>query len=288
MKARLLQIAREVAAQPWRLWTSQVLYLLRIELRKNLFGKRGIATILLAGMPLFAVAMHALNNVGARYCSLTEETRAFATIFQFYYLRLGIFFGAMAIFTWLVRGDMVEGVIHYYLLAPMRRELLVIGKFLAGVFVTTLYFSVAVVASFSLLYWHFGPRGSEFIFYGPGLGHLGSYLLVTVLACVGYGALFLALSLIFKNPAVPGAVLLGWETLSGLLPSIVQKLTVTYYLKHLSPVPVPASGITALFTVVSEPVAPWVAVIGLLMLAAAVLTFACFRIHAIEISYQPD
>ena len=54
------------------------------------------------------------------------------------------------------------------------------------------------------MYGHFGPAGRAYVFAGPGLGQLAAYLSVTALACLGYGSIFLALSLVFKNPILPG------------------------------------------------------------------------------------
>jgi hypothetical protein len=44
----------------------------------------------------------------------------------------------------------------------------------------------------------------------------------------------------------------------------------------------------ALFTVVAEPVSPWLAVPGLVALSIAVLVFAAFRIRRMEIIYLAD
>ena len=88
--------------------------------------------------------------------------------------------------------------------------------------------------------------------------------MVTVLACLGFGSIFLALSLIFKNPILPGIVVLLWESFHAVAPSLLQKFSVTFYLKQLSPVTIPPDGIMALFTVIAEPVSPWLAIPGLL------------------------
>ena len=64
--------------------------------------------------------------------SIGEDSLVFAGMFMFYYLRAGIFFGCMGIFANLFRGEMLEKTLHYYFLTPMRREVLVAGKYLAG------------------------------------------------------------------------------------------------------------------------------------------------------------
>jgi integral membrane sensor domain MASE1 len=68
----------------------------------------------------------------------------------------------------------------------------------------------------------------------------------------------------------------------------LQKFSVTFYLKQLSPVTIPPDGIMALFTVMAEPVSPWLAIPGLLCLSVAILLFASYRIRRTEISYLAD
>jgi len=276
------------AEAPWQLWFTQVLAVLRIELKKALWMRRSIWIYLLAFAPSVMFGIHALTSPMGSHCSIEEDTRVLAYTFQIFYLRVGMFFGCMGLFTWLFRGEIVEKSLHYYFLAPMRREVLVIGKFLAGFIATSLVFGASVLLCFTFAYEHFGAKGSAYVFNGPGLGQLTSYLLVTVLACLGFGAIFLALSLIFKNPILPGVVVLLWESFHSVAPSLLQKFSVSFYLKQLAPVSIPPDGLLALFTVVAEPVSPWLAIPGLLCLSVAILVFACFRIRKTEISYLAD
>jgi ABC-type transport system involved in multi-copper enzyme maturation permease subunit len=273
---------------PWQLWFSQLGAILRIELKKAAWMRRSIWIYLVAFAPVLILGLHAMNSPGGRYCSLAEDTDVLSKVFQVYYLRFGIFFGCLGLFTWLFRGEIVEKSLHYYFLAPMRREVLVIGKFLAGLIATSVIFGAALLLAFTVTYGHFGPVGTSFVFSGPGLGHLMAYLGVTLLACLGYGAVFLALSLIVKNPIIPGAAVLLWEFLHPVMPSLLQKFSITFYLKQLCPVTVPPDGIMAFFTVVAEPVPGWLAVSGLLCLCAAIMVFACLRIQRMEISYLAD
>src|SRR5579859_1374538 len=290
-----------VADQPWRLWGHQVMAVVRQELKQNLFSRRAAGIYLLAFAPVVILGSYVLqspclncNTYGDASLAhtfqsyLDEETTMLAGIFQLYYLRLGIFFGVMGVFTWLFRGQVVQRTLHYSFLAPLRRELLIIGKFLAGTLMATLMFGAGVLLSFALVYWHFGPAGYDFVFHGPGLQQLAVYLGITALACIGYGAIFLTLTIIFKNPVIPGIAMLGWETFSGIFPAMLQRLSVSFYLKHLCPVSAPSDGILALLTVVTEPVAAWATVLGLLLLAAAALAVACLRVRTLEISYSSE
>jgi ABC-type transport system involved in multi-copper enzyme maturation permease subunit len=275
--------------QPWRLYGSQIFVLVRNEVRRNLFTRRKIWVHLLAVIPVLILFAHNLfGHDGTEAVDIENDTRVLAGIIQLYYVRLGIFFACMGIFTWLFRGEMVQRTLHYQFLVPIRKEVLLIGKFLAGTIVSIFLFETAIVTCFYLVYSRFGAASSFYVFDGPGLGQLGSYLLVTALACLGYGSVFLALSLLFKNPIVPGLILMGWEMIAPIFPAWVQRLSVSFYLKHLCPVSLPVDGPMAIFTVVAEPVAAALAVLGLLCLVVAVLVLSCFLIHRTEITYTAE
>jgi predicted 3-demethylubiquinone-9 3-methyltransferase (glyoxalase superfamily) len=183
---------KPLAEMPWQLWASQMAAVLRIEIKKTLWMRRSIWIYLLAFASAVMFGIHALTSPMGRHCSIEEDTRVLAYTFQIFYLRVGIFFGCMGLFTWLFRGEIVEKSLHYYFLSPMRRELLVAGKFLAGFITASLVFASSVLLCFIFAYGHFGANGRAFVFNGPGLGQLTSYLFVTVLACLGFGAIFLA------------------------------------------------------------------------------------------------
>jgi ABC-type transport system involved in multi-copper enzyme maturation permease subunit len=275
--------------QPWRLFASQISVLVRTEVRRNLFTRRRIGFHLLAWIPvLFLLAHNIFDRHDIDPAQIENDTLVLAGTIQLYYFRLGIFFACMGIFTWLFRGEMVQRTLHYQFLVPVRKEVLVIGKFLAGAVISIALFETAVFACFCLTYSRFGSAGRSYVFDGPGLSQLGSYLLATTLACLGYGAVFLALSLLFKNPIIPGAMLLGWETIAPIFPSWAQRLSVTFYLKHLCPVNLPTDGPLAIFTIVAEPVSPLIAILGLLCLTLAILTLSCFLIHRLEVTYTAE
>jgi len=92
----------------------------------------------------------------------------------------------------------------------------------------------------------------------------------------------------FRNPIPAAMLVLGWETISPVLPSLLQKFSVTSYLHHLMPVRVAAEGILALLTVETEPVSGWAATGGLLLLIAVVLCYSCYRIRKLEIRYTTE
>ena len=284
---RFAQLRSTLAEQPWELWTRQVAAILRMDLRKNFLSRRGIWIYLLAFAPAVLITLHVIidrHQTG----SIRQDTEILAGIFQLFYLRFGIFFGCLGIFTWLFRGEIIEKSLHYYFLAPVKREVLLIGKFIGGLVTSATLFGLGVLISFAMIYLHFGDAGQYYVFNGPGMGQLLAYLGVTVLACVGYGSFFLTLSLVMKNPIIPAVLVLGWETFTPILPSLVQRFSITYYLKQLCPVSIPADGLLALFTVVSEPVSTAAAILGPIVLAVLVLLLACKFVRRLEISYVAE
>ena len=272
---------------PWSLYWLQARRLTQIEIRRNLFSVRAWWIYFLAYIPTVIILIHTLIDTHPSF-AISDDTMILAGIVQFYYVRLAIFFGCLGIFSRLIRGEMVERSLHFYLLSPVRREILLVAKFAAGAASALLLFVSATIANFFLMYFEYGSAGSEYIFNGPGLHQLEAYVVVIVLGCLGYGAVFLLLSMMFRNPTPAAMLVLGWEAINPVMPSLLQKISVSSYLRHLMPVIVPGDGIFALLTVETEPVPGWVAATGLLLLTAAVLTYSCYRIRKLEIRYTTD
>ena len=271
---------------PWALWGRQIVAILRLELKKNFFGKRAILVYLMAALPVLLIAALALNPWTA------EELRnaghaglIFAGIYEGLILRTVVVFGCAWIFMNLFRGEVIDRSLHYYFLSPVRREVLVAGKYIAGLATSLVLFGGVTLVCLVLLYI---PRGvsasAQHLFNGPGLGHALTYIGVTILACIGYGAVFLVIGLFFRNPIVPAFLLYGWEWINFLLPPVLKKLSVIHYLRSLSPVSMSEGP----FAIVAEPTPAWIAIPGLLALTAVVLVIAAVRIRRMEIRYGTD
>jgi ABC-type transport system involved in multi-copper enzyme maturation permease subunit len=280
-------LVRSLQEQPWGLLWLQVRRLVRIEVRRNLFSGRAWWIYFLAFIPTVIILIHLLVRSHPAL-ELDDDTTVLAGIVQFYYVRLGVFFGCLGIFARLIRGEMIERSLHFYLLSPVRREVLLLAKYAAGCCSALLLFGVAILADFALIYVGFGAAGRDYVLHGPGLAQLGGYLMVVSLACLGYGAVFLLLSMIFRNPTPAAMLVMGWEAINPIMPSMLQKISVASYLRHLMPISVPGRGIFSLLTVQTEPVPAWVTVAGLLVLTAVVLAYSCLRVRRLEIRYTTD
>lgn len=277
----------DLAALPkWQLWKRQAAGIFAIETRRNLLGRRALFVYLLAAAPVFVAGMRLLLPIPEEVTeSIGGNAVLYAVIYRTFFLRLVIFFGCVGVFSRLLRGDVLERILHYYLLCPVRREVLVTAKYLSGVVGNTLIFGAAAAMTYFLIFAEAGWGASvSHILGGQGLGHLMAYLGVTLLACIGYGSVFLLVGLLFKNPLIPAAVILGWEYINFLLPPLLKKISVIYYLESLCPVPIPQGAVTIL----AEPAPIWLALPGLLLLTALVLAVATLRVRHLEISYSED
>jgi ABC-type transport system involved in multi-copper enzyme maturation permease subunit len=364
-----------------RLWCTQVLAIIRLEMRKTFFARRGLWVYLLAFAPLVLFVSHsiatkhhrgelqriardhpvsreALSDIRAgmtrdevtqklgpphsrrdghgrgehderrewshwRYTdgktelylffdgdkltgihrseidSLAQVSRIFAGVFQSYYLRLAVFFGCVGVFVNLFRGEMLDKSLHFYLLTPIRREVLLAGKYAAGLLATVVIFTSSTALQWLALLWQFDHAVVAQFLATPtrsgaagGWGQFSWYLAVTALACVGYGSVFLAVGLLFRNPIIPIAIVLLWEGVNPFLPAALKKISMIYYLQSLCPVAAaPGQDVPVFVRLLISPVQPatkTVAVLGIVILTGVVLVVAARLSRKMEINYSTE
>ncbi len=222
-----------------------------------------------------------------------QDRAVYASMFQHFYLRLAIFFGCLGIFMNLFRGEMLDKTLHYWLLAPVRRETLLAGKYLAGLAASSLIFAAGTALCFYGTLWYQDAAELRNYWSTQGPSHLIWYVATAALACVGYGSVFLAAGLLVRNPIVPAAVLLVWESIHGFLPAMLQKFSVLYYVQSICPVPaVPlddgAPALVRMLLAPSEPAPAWQAAIGLGLVTLLVLWAAARAVRRLELQYGTD
>jgi ABC-type transport system involved in multi-copper enzyme maturation permease subunit len=278
------RLAAGAIPAPRNRWRQQLAAIVRLELRKTFPLRTLFALALLALAPVGVLGMrvmffhHDQNAVG-------DATSAFARLFQDFSLRFIVCLGCAAVFGNLVHREQLDRTLHYYLLTPVRRELLTVGKYLAGLIVAVAVLGLSTVVSFFIAYAPFDDRAfSRFLVPGPGLGQLLAYVAVTVLACAAYGAVFLAFGTFVRNPVLPALAVLTWEGLHSVLPATLQHLSVVHYLLALCPIHLQ----TGLFMVLTDPPSAWLAVPVLILLAALGVGLAARRVRSVQIQYDHD
>ena len=218
-----------------------------------------------------------------------EDRMIFAAVFQYFYLRLALFFGCLGMFMYLLRGEMTNRTLHYWFLAPTRREVLLAGKYAAGLIASAVIFGGGAVLAFAAMVSPHDPVEVQAYWDAGGMSHAFWYAAAAVLGCVGYGSVFLAVGLYVRNPIIPAAVVLAWESANSVLPHVLQKASILYYLQSMCPVPAPIDdGAPTLIRLLAAPAAPASrpgAILGLLLLTAFVLWIASRAVRRMQIAY---
>lgn len=270
------------------LWARQVLAIFKIEFGKTLFSKRALSSYALALMPIVVFTIAAFESISAGEPSFKSIENA-REIFGFIFSSLGlsgvIFFGCAAIFTNLFRGEILDRSIHYYLLTPVRREVLVIAKYLAGLSSAFILFSLSTAISFLLLYLPYGlEQLISDLSNGIALQQLGQYLGITLLACLGYGSIFMAAGLLMRNPFIPVVLIAGWETIHFILPPALKLFSIMYYLKGLLPIPLDEGP----FAVIVSPPPTWVSIVGMFGLSVLAIYISIYILKRLEVKYVDE
>src|SRR5678809_1471566 len=135
------------------LWTRQILAIMRLEIKKNFLSRRALLLYPISGLPIFLLSLLAI------FPPDTSEMRNFGMLGQVYaavygglILRTLVFFGCAWVFMNLFRGEVVDRSLHYYFLSPVRREVLVVGKYLSGLIATIVLFSITTAGSMLILF----------------------------------------------------------------------------------------------------------------------------------------
>lgn len=271
------------ASIDWSLVRSQLVGILRMELRGTLFSKRMLAVLFLAFAPVALIALWAVTPLPREMADGPMDTARVFSVFFVPYLGTSVFLSCLIVFMSLFRNEIQNKTLHYYYLSPVRREVVVVAKYLAGLASVVGVFVVGTALFYLLMVipWGVGEM-SRHMLRGPGLGNLFAYVGLSVLSCVGYGAIFLLAGLLIKNPVVVAILVWLWEGLGPFLPVMLKKLTIGHYIQSMYPIPIQAQG---LFTVFAEPTPTYLAIPGLLLVSAIFVALACWRARVMEVSY---
>jgi len=273
-------------SQSWSLWLRQIVAILRLEVEKNFLGRRSFLIYLITFLPLFPLLVLAVVTPPSREWT---DFNKFSTIYAFLYngliLRTVVFFGCAWIFMNLFRGELIDRSLHYYFLSAVRRDVLLVGKYLSGLITSIILFTGLTVVAMLLLYLpRFGSQSVRFFLEGQGMSQILTYAGITMLACLGYGAFFLVVGLFVRNPIIPALLLYGWEWLNFLLPPLLKKISVIHYLNSLVPVQISEGPLA----VIAEPTPAWIAIPSMLVVTGLVLALSGYRIRHMEIRYGSD
>lgn len=177
---------------------------------------------------------------------------------------LGVFYG-----TALIADEVEDKTITYLFTRPIRRSLVLLGKYLAYLTCTVLLVLPSVVLVYFLVIPIGGSIGASFPALAEDLGML-------IAGLTAYGAVFALVGAQMKRPLVTGLVFaFGWEPVVLLVPGYMKRLTVAYYLQALVPHAMPQeSAVSVLLQAFHElPPVP-VSLMGLIVITGGALWLA--------------
>jgi hypothetical protein len=273
-----------IQQQPWGLWIRQIAGIIQLEFRKSYLRRRAFWVYFLSAGPPILLSFLVYTVLRGQ---MPHGFTQFHEIFHVLYLRLIVFFGCLGIFTNLFRGEILEKTWHYYCLAPVSKRVLAAGKFLAGWIMTSLLFSASAVLTFLLIQFvisHTNPAQAWLD--SRSLGQLFSYVNVIVFACLGYGAFFSLIGVLFRVTIIPVLLFWGWETVIFLLPPFLKRLSIIFNLNSLTPIPLPLD--VGPFAVLATPTPVWLVIPGFLCFTIAILWLTSWLLQRMEINYSTD
>ena len=259
----------------------QLLYLMRLEFKRYRRGRRLSGVFILAIAPLLILALPALlSGNRPRHFPLPI---GYTQFFQVLWLHLVIFFSCATVFSQLFRSELQEKTLHYYYMVPIRREMVVVAKYLSGLLLVSTVFLSSSIATYYLYFWP-APRGHNWSLTRIGTQHLGNYLFVVLLACIAYGALFMLIGLTFRNPMIPAIFVLLLESFGYVLPPVFQRMTIALYLQRF----VPLTVMHGPFAIMIEPPSALTSIGVLVVVSGAIVWFSTVILRRMQITYSVD
>jgi ABC-type transport system involved in multi-copper enzyme maturation permease subunit len=248
--------------------------LVRLEWRRQLLTPRVLWPLLLAAMPVGITAAIVWAVMRFDEGEIHELPMVYANLYHGLVVRVVLFFGALALFMNLVRGEVEDRTFHYLLLTPVKRARIVVAKYLAAVGTSWLLFVGATAVSYTIFAIPTGVGRLD-------LGALAAYCAMSALGCVGYGALFLLLGSLLRSPGWLVPVLFAWEWFEFLLPPLLKQLSVVHYVKVLTPFPISEGP----FALLADPVPAWQAVLQVGIYAAVAVAVSAYVTSRTDLDY---
>lgn len=259
-----------------------------LSLRRLALAPSLLAHIGIAAVPLFIVAMIYIANLNRHRMPTLQEIHIATEMFlRILYLHFVIFFIANILGSSVMRQDRDEQTLHYFFLQPVRRWMVICGKFVAFLLVA----GVICVVSFWTVYLamalpSIGGRGVAADLFTHGrFGILGRETLVLLLGLLGYGAFAMLMGGFFKS-ATYSLFLLAWEAGLPYLPSTLKFWTFAHYLQSLLPERMIEN--KELFELLGEPASVGMSLAVLLGVSALFIGVAIFVFRYRECQYGSE
>jgi ABC-type transport system involved in multi-copper enzyme maturation permease subunit len=191
-------------------------------------------------------------------------------VIHFLVVFITLFYGTALI------SEEVEGkTLTYLFLRPIPKPVIMLGKYLALMWIALLLVLPSIVSSYLILY-----LGSDLGPFFEDAGALAKDLGIVALAILAYGAFFSLIGAWLKHSILAGLLYaFGWEGIIPYLPGYMRKLTITHYIQSIFPHDDTPGAIAML---VGERTPPLESILTLVLLAAFFLSTACLILREKE------
>jgi ABC-2 type transport system permease protein len=173
-------------------------------------------------------------------------------------------------------SEEVEGkTITYLFCRPIPKPVIMLGKYLALVWISVMLVLPTIVLSYFILYLR-----ADLTPFLQDMHLLAKDMGVVFLALLAYGAMFSLIGAWLKHSILAGLVYaFGWEGIVSYLPGFTRKLTITHYIQSIFPHQDTAAAIAMLVGKRTEPVE---SVVTLVLLTAFFLASASLMLREKE------
>ena len=198
-----------------------------ITFRQTILGKKTVLMLILAFLPVLIAIYYRLSG----RASVISPEQALSHIMVFFLLFLSIL---VALFygTAIVADEIDNKTIPYIFTRPVRKYLIVIGKFAAYFLGAFLVLIPPMLITFLLI----ATDGRMSTDFALSLCLFSKQFCVIIASLIVYGAIFTFFGARLRFPVVFGLMLaFGWEKITLLVPGIVRKFSVAHYLLSAFP-----------------------------------------------------
>lgn len=199
-----------------------------ITFRQTIQSKKTIFMLAATFIPVLIAACYRIFGRGAS----VDPDKVLSLLMLLLFLQFLSVLIALFYATALVADEIDNETITYLFTRPVRKYVIIIGKFAAyvlGAFllvIPPMFFTFLIIAAGNGIF-------SEPIL---SLSHFGKQLGVTMLALTAYGAIFTFFGAWWKRPVVLGLLFgFGWEKVVLMAPGTVRRYSVVHYLMSIFP-----------------------------------------------------
>lgn len=185
-------------------------------------------------------------------------------VIHFLVVLVTLFYG-----TALISEEVESRTLTYLFVRPIPKPTIMIGKFVALTWISSLLILPTTVLSYLVLYLR--PNMGPFL---EDISTLAKDLGIVFLAILAYGSFFSLLGACLKHSILVGLIYgFGWEGIVSYLPGFTRKLTITHYIQSIFPHEDNASAIAMMLGERSDPIEAVVTLVllGILFLSTASL-----------------